>query len=124
MRTLLALVAALGLAACAQLGATPVAETCPAVRSAEAWVNRMPGPGPVSRPLIAVVQLETLNLWKLTTQGRSSDGAILRLDLTEGGAGHPGSAGYRSETAPLPARIEIYCNGTLHHTIGEITSAY
>jgi len=123
MRAPLVLIAALVLPACAQLETTPVAEPCPTVRSAEAWVNAMPGPAPSSRPLIVLLQMDTPDRWMLRPQDPPLSGTVLRLDLAQGGAGHAGSAGYRHETTPRPDRIEVYCNGELYRTITSITSA-
>jgi hypothetical protein len=113
----------LGLAACAQVPDATAPAVCPAIRSAEAWINAMPGPAPKSRTLIVLLQMETPDRWMLKPQDPPLAGTVLRLDLAEGGAGHPGSAGYRYEATPRPGRIEVYCNGRLQRTIDEIISA-
>lgn len=125
MRALLALIAAPGLAGCACLPPpapeTP-AFTCPAVRNAEAWVNRMPGPAPQSRNLVVAVNLVTTGKWMLTPAG-DAGAPILQLALAPGGEGNPATATWRSSTA-RPDRIEILCNGAPHHTITSVESVY
>lgn len=98
--------------------------TCPAVRRADAWVNRMPGTAPADNALIVMIELETDKRWTMQrAKTRSKDGVIV-LDLMEGGQGHPGSAGWREAGANLPGAIEIRCGGRLHHRITDITSAH
>ena len=108
----------------ADLAAEGEAAACPAVRRTDAWVNRMPGPAPKDNALIVIIELETDARWMLQRSGRPSKDGVIALDLSEGGEGHPGSAGWREAGARQPGPIEIRCNGRLHHRIMEITSAY
>lgn len=130
MRALILAFAAASLTGCSYLSGlfTPAAEeaaaACPAVRRADAWVNRMPGPTPQDRSLIVVVELSTPDLWMLTRVTGDTAPETLVLQLSPGGTGHPGSAGYRSAAAGHPRRIEILCEGRLHHTISEVMSVY
>lgn len=130
MRALILACAAAGLTGCTYLSGlfTPAAEeeaaACPAVRRADAWVNRMPGPTPEDRSLVVVVELDTPGLWRLTRVTGDAAPETLVLQLSPGGTGHPGSAGYRSAAAGHPGRIEILCEGRLHHTISEVMSVY
>ncbi|MFN4024841.1 MAG: hypothetical protein ACK4MQ_08410 [Hyphomonas sp.] len=131
MRALLLALAATSLAGCTYLTSlfAPAAEeetadTCPAVRRADAWVNRMPGPSPQNGGLVVVVELETPDRWMLRTISEEEAPPVLVLALQPGGTGHPGSAGYRSARAGHPDKIEIRCGDRLHHTISEVMSVY
>ncbi|MBY9066792.1 hypothetical protein K1X12_07760 [Hyphomonas sp. WL0036] len=115
MRLLIAALAMAGLSGCALL--PPRARACPDVTSADAWVNRMPGPEAADHSLIVSMRLHTWDLWMLRTITQEETPRILQIELVPGGAGHPGAAGFRSATAGHPDRIEIFCNGQLHHTI-------
>ena len=110
----------------ADLAADNEAETanCPAVRRADAWVNRMPGPTPPDRALIVMIELETEARWMMQRSDAPSKDGVIVLDLMEGGEGHPGSAGWREAGGDLSDSIEIRCGGRLHHRITEVTSAY
>lgn len=131
MRALFLALAAASLSGCTYLTGffAPAAEeeaaaSCPAVRRADAWVNRMPGPSPNNGGLVVVVELETPDRWMLTTISEDEAPSVLVLALQPGGTGHPGSAGYRSARAGHPGKIEIRCGDTLHHTISEVMSVY
>ena len=112
------------LAACAALsGCThffPSRTPCPDILSAEAWTDRMPGPEKPVSPLIVSLRLDTDALWMLAATTLEESPAVLQLDLKPGGAGYPGSAGFRSTKAGHPDSIEIVCAGKLRHTIREV----
>lgn len=130
MRALILALAVASLTGCTYLSSlfAPMAEeeaaACPAIRRADAWVNRMPGPSPQSGGLVIIVELDTADLWMLTTVTEEAAPSVLILTLQPGGAGHPGSAGYRSARAGHPDRIEILCEGKLHYTISDVMSVY
>jgi len=108
----------------ADFSADGEAAACPAVRRADAWVNRMPGPTPTDNALIVMIELETEARWMMQRSKTSSKDGVIVLDLIEGGQGHPGSAGWREAGARLPEAIEIHCGGRLHHRITDVTAAY
>jgi hypothetical protein len=112
------------LAVCAALsGCThffPPQTPCPDILSAEAWTDRMPGPEKPVSPLIVSLRLDTGALWMLTAITQEESPAVLQLELQPGGAGYPGSAGFRSTKAGHPDSIEIVCAGKLRHTIRDV----
>lgn len=103
----------------------PVAETetapaCPAVTSAKAWVNRMPTIGSEPTKMIVMLRVDSKESWFLTPLDMPA-ATGLTLDLKPGGAGVPGSVGYRQMApAPLPARIRILCRGSEVATIKDV----
>jgi len=123
MRAILPALVLAGLCGCTHILPAPD-PPCPAVRRAEAWVNRMPGPEAPGNTLVVVLELETADRWQLQKVGRQDSPSILTLELSPGGAGHPGSAGYRSADARKPEQIEIRCNARPHYTIADILSVY
>lgn len=126
----LSLAAAMLLAGCAcvppaeEAGSALASEDCPAVRRADTWVNRMPGPERASRTLIVLLELETAERWTMRRADTSSVGGRIRLDLIQGGHGHPGSASWRLAGGDTPRVIEIFCAGAPHYSIAKITSAH
>lgn len=127
MRAATGALLACGLTGCFHLPSPPAdasgAASCPAVSGAEAWINRMPGPGRTGNALIIVVKLETEERWRLEPAGGAEAGPVLLLELSAGGSGHPGSAGYRAAQVTGRKQVEILCNGRHHHTIAEIIIA-
>lgn len=120
-RAMTILIAAAGLSACSHIATMFAARPpCPDVTHAEAWVNQMPGPGKRERPLVVTLQLDTGTLWMLRQAAAETAPGMLGLDLEPGGAGHAGTAGFRSVSAGHPDRIEIYCRGALHHAIDDV----
>ena len=118
MRGLVILAACAALTGCAHL--FPAKATCPDILSAEAWTDRMPGPDKPVSPLIVSISLDADDLWMLTAITQEESSAVLQLDLQPGGAGYPGSAGFRSTKAGHPDSIEIVCAGKLRHTIRDV----
>ncbi|MFN7054335.1 hypothetical protein [Hyphomonas sp.] len=111
-------------AACACIPpAEDIAAACPAVRSAEAWINRMPSTTAREPALVVMVRVDSAEPWSLKSVGAPQPGDPLRLELTEGGHGHPGIASWRRTGRETPGSIEIFCGENLHHRITEITSA-
>ena len=121
MRAILPALAIAGLCGCTHILPAPD-KACPGVRRAEAWVNRMPGPQASGQTLVVVVELESAERWRLEKAALERDPSILTLELSQGGAGHPGSAGYRSPDAGKPRQIDILCNAEPHHTISDVMS--
>jgi hypothetical protein len=80
----------------------------------------MPGPDKPVSPLIVSISLDADDLWMLTAITQEESSAVLQLDLQPGGAGYPGSAGFRSTKAGHPDSIEIVCAGKLRHTIRDV----
>ncbi len=118
MRTLALFVTAVALTGCTHF--FPAKAPCPDILSAEAWTDRMPGPEKPAAPLIVSLRLDTDELWMLTATIQEESPSVLQLDLQPGGAGYPGSAGFRSTKAGHPGRIEIVCAGKLRHTIRDV----
>jgi hypothetical protein len=116
------------LTGCAWLGpirtAAETAPPCPAMTRAEAWINRMPGPDKPGETLIVLVEYDAADLWTLQPADQMAEGAALTLALLPGGAGFPGSAGYRARPPAPAGRIDIVCNGAPYHRITDITSAH
>ena len=121
MRTLAIFLTSVALTGCTHF--FPAKAACPDILSAEAWIDRMPGPEKAATPLIILLRLDTNAPWRLMALTREESPAVLQLDLQPGGTGYPGSAGFRSTTAGDPERIEIVCAGRQHHTISHVMTA-
>lgn len=127
MRAAQLVIAAAALAGCAcqplSSAAGPEPLTCPALRRAEAWVNRMPGPQAPDKALIVLVELETSERWMLRRTEEPQNDHALVLELVPGGAGHPGSAAYRGAASAEWKRVDIRCDGDRYHLIQDILTA-
>lgn len=95
-------------------------EGCPAIITAEAWVNRMPGVSAPERRLIVSLRLDDKARWMLRPAEASSPDARLTLELVPGGSGHPGNAAWRGNAPDTARGVDILCGGVIHHQISEI----
>ena len=138
LRTGLALLAGLGLAACsgapAPQGPRPVTTgqalaqlACPhRIAEAYAWVNHMPGPGRSPRELHVDVGLVETTDTAVVLKSVATTGDTLVLEIrTAPTAPIPGRVTFR-EPAPEPMykRICFFCRGGEIHSLDKIEKVY
>lgn len=96
------------------------AAPCPEVTGAEAWVNRMPGPGATPTKLIVSLTVSDDKAWMLKPAAAADTDEMI-LDLIPGGNSLPGTVAYRQQQpSQLPETIRIMCQGGEMARIGEI----
>lgn len=132
VRALVGLLALAALSACASWQAPwAVQEEACAMKviEADAWINRMPGPGPKTGPTLQVLvrtdQPDTL--FRLDPKEPPVTDGVLTLVLSEGDAGAmAGQAVWRSSLKSMPAKqLRVVCeSGKELAFIEQITSVY
>lgn len=103
-----------------------IPKECPEVLTAEAWINRMPGPSAPGAALIVNLRLASEEPWMLretAPRDASDPRGTLQLELLPGGSGHPGNAAWRGQDRAAARSVDIFCQGRIHHRIGDITTA-
>lgn len=125
VKALIAGAVSFGLASCASVPAAgvidsgedeadpaPVADwQCPEVRTANAWVNKMPGPGDRDQMTIVSLRLKAEENWILLRPSEELS-ETLALELKPGGNYAKGTASYRERPKePLRTRVTVTCQG-------------